>query len=221
MKNTVVLFDGFNLYHALIEKYRGQRPFEKYKWLDYRALAQELLSPSETLSKVYLFTTYPISGMYAWKSKKARHMALLEVQRDRGIRVVMGRFARRERRCLVPRKNRGCRKSFTKHEEKRTDVNIAVALVALAYENAFDNALLVSADSDLIPAVKAAKKAQPSGRIVNVAPIGRGHQAQILANECHAKLLMREKHLKAALLPREVQLRSGKIVTCPTPWNHA
>ena len=65
MRDTIVLFDGFNLYHALIEKHGGYRPFKGYKWLDYRALAQELLSPQETLSDTYLFTTHTIPGMYA------------------------------------------------------------------------------------------------------------------------------------------------------------
>ena len=99
-------------------------------------------------------------------------------------------------------------------------MNIAVILVSLAYQKAFDNALLVSADSDLIPAVKAAKKTHPTGRIITVAPVGRRNEAQIVANECHAKLVMKKEHLKAALMPERVQLSSGKTVTCPKEWNH-
>ena len=128
MRETVVLFDGFNLYHALVAKHGGQRPFERYKWIDYRQLALELLSPHEFLCEVYLFTTYTRRGMTAWRSKRRRHVALLDVQRDRGVVVVLGRFAERQRQCMVPKSKGGCEKTYIRYEEKRTDVNIAIEL---------------------------------------------------------------------------------------------
>ena len=45
------------------------------------------------------------------------------------------------------------------HEEKETDVRIATQIVADAYEKNCDIAIIVSADSDMIPAVELAKAA--------------------------------------------------------------
>jgi uncharacterized LabA/DUF88 family protein len=40
------------------------------------------------------------------------------------------------------------------YEEKGTDVNIAVDMVSLAFQNAYDEAVLLSADSDYEPAIR-------------------------------------------------------------------
>ncbi len=48
------------------------------------------------------------------------------------------------------------------------DVSIAVDLVRYAYEQRYDVAIIVSEDSDLLPAVEAAKKiGQDQGRILS------------------------------------------------------
>lgn len=45
-----------------------------------------------------------------------------------------------------------------KIREKGTDVHIAVDIVADAFENAYDTVILISSDTDLIPAIQYAKK---------------------------------------------------------------
>jgi len=42
--------------------------------------------------------------------------------------------------------------------EKKVDINIAIDVVSLAYENAYDTAVLVSGDGDFVPVVKKLKK---------------------------------------------------------------
>lgn len=56
------------------------------------------------------------------------------------------------------------------HGEKEVDAMIVVDMVSMAYEDAFDVAYLVSADSDFIPAVK---KVQQLGKEVVVASTSR------------------------------------------------
>ncbi|MBY8992467.1 MAG: NYN domain-containing protein [Candidatus Lokiarchaeota archaeon] len=41
--------------------------------------------------------------------------------------------------------------------EKKVDINIAIDIISLAYENAYDTAVLVSGDGDFLPVVKKAK----------------------------------------------------------------
>jgi hypothetical protein len=58
---------------------------------------------------------------------------------------VLGRYQTKRMTC------RQCGSAWTSYEEKETDVNIAVALVADAAASASDVALIISADSDLCP----------------------------------------------------------------------
>jgi uncharacterized LabA/DUF88 family protein len=61
-----------------------------------------------------------------------------------------------------------------------TDVNIAVHLLEDAYDNVFDTALLVSADSDLAAPVEAVRRRFGTKRIVVVAPPAGGLSASNL-----------------------------------------
>ena len=42
--------------------------------------------------------------------------------------------------------------------EKKVDINIAIDIISLAYENVYDTAVLVSGDGDFVPAVKKVKE---------------------------------------------------------------
>ncbi|MFX0019511.1 MAG: NYN domain-containing protein [Promethearchaeota archaeon] len=48
--------------------------------------------------------------------------------------------------------------SFNDAIEKKIDIKIAIDIVSLAYENAYDTAVLVSGDGDFVPVVKKIKK---------------------------------------------------------------
>jgi hypothetical protein len=63
---------------------------------------------------------------------------------------------------------RQCGNVWTSYEEKETDVNIAVSLVADAAAAASDIALIISADSDLCPAIRTARSLNP-GRGISAA----------------------------------------------------
>lgn len=46
--------------------------------------------------------------------------------------------------------------------EKKVDINIAIDIISLAYENAYDTAVLVSGDGDFVPVVKKVKELHKS-----------------------------------------------------------
>jgi len=54
-----------------------------------------------------------------------------------------------------------CKTYYTSHEEKQTDVNIGIYLIKEAFENSYDTAILVTNDTDLIPAIKMLKNRFP------------------------------------------------------------
>jgi uncharacterized LabA/DUF88 family protein len=50
------------------------------------------------------------------------------------------------------------RQQILKHEEKETDVNIAVEMFDAAHRDVFDDIYIVSADTDLAGAIKGSSK---------------------------------------------------------------
>jgi hypothetical protein len=63
------------------------------------------------------------------------------------LEITNGRFQEKERSC------RSCGASWMGYEEKETDVSTAVTLVEYGVTDRFDMALLITADSDICPAV--------------------------------------------------------------------
>ena len=90
-------------------------------------------------------------------------------------------------------------KSEDQYHEKGVDVLMAVDLISGAYENEFDTAILVSSDTDLIPALKKVRKL--GKKIIYV---GFGHKPSyaMIAHSDIRRLLQKEE-LKQFLPPQE------------------
>ncbi len=107
-----------------------------------------------------------------------------------------------------------CQREYRTHEEKETDVNIGVHLMADALNGRFDRALVVSADTDLNEAVELARR-ETTGRNINidiVAPPGRKRLNSRALFEVTAGRIRR------SLLPAQVQSNNGTIHR-PTAYN--
>jgi uncharacterized LabA/DUF88 family protein len=74
-----------------------------------------------------------------------------------------------------------CRAPFGRAAEKTTDARIVTDLIGLAWEDAYDAAILVSADKDFIPAVEHLQA--KNYKVINAAWRGIGHE---LAKVCWA-----------------------------------
>lgn len=202
MARVLCFIDGFNLYHAL----DGNRAYHKYKWLDYVAFANCYVMGRDRLAGVYLFTAYS-----TWDPrKKARHQRYLAAAREAGVQIVLGKFKMRDQKC------RYCGRTYKKPEEKRTDVNLAIRILRCAYMDMFDKAVLITGDSDIAPAVQAAREMRPEKEIALVVPIGRS--ATELQHVCTGRLKMTESHLARSQLPDTMPLSNGRVVTRPESW---
>src|SRR5262249_6118804 len=157
--------DGFNLYYGL--KVTHGR---KYLWLDLQALALNLLLPGQTLEHVTYFTARVRNA----PDSKQRQSDYLDALVDHSplVTVVKGRFQEKPRVC------RSCGDRWTAYEEKETDVNIAATLIEDAVQDRHDTAVLVSADSDLCPAIRALKRLRPEKRVIAAFP-PRRHSADL------------------------------------------
>lgn len=125
-----------------------------------------------------------------------------------GVTPVLGNFKEKYRSCFT------CKKKWTDHEEKETDVNLALYLVTEAFKNSYDRALLVTGDSDICPAVRMVKREFQNKDIRILAPIGRNYSMDLVSSAGGIKNARRMEaiHLERSLFPETVRDQSGNIV---------
>jgi uncharacterized LabA/DUF88 family protein len=102
------------------------------------------------------------------------------------------------------------------YEEKETDVSIAVQLVEDGVSNVFDTALLISADSDLCPAVRSLKRVSASKRIIAVFPPRR--HSEDLRKATDGLVKINDVSIRNSQLPPTVVNAAGITLTRPKYW---
>jgi hypothetical protein len=193
MRRVITYVDGFNLYHAI-----DDLKVPALKWLDLWSLSSSLLRKNETLTAVKYFSAYA-----TWlPAPYARHRKYVRALEAVGVRAIMGRFKEKPRRC------KQCRASWTSHEEKETDVHIAIELVSDALTGAFERAIVISADADLAPAIKMARRTSPLKEIFVAAPPGRFGNARDL--EPHLEIT--KGRVAKSLLPDRLLDETGNVI---------
>jgi hypothetical protein len=155
---TVITYvDGFNLYHGLRDKYR-----RRYLWLDLEHLVQRL-RPNDHIAAVRYFTAL-VRDDPAALSRQQSYLDALRAHSSGTVGIILGRYQTKTQACQQ------CGNVWTSYEEKETDVNIAVSLVADAAAAASDIALVISADSDLCPAIRTARFLNPKRGMIAAFP---------------------------------------------------
>jgi uncharacterized LabA/DUF88 family protein len=196
--------DGFNLYFGL-KSMHGR----KYLWLDLQALVGSLLLPGQTLEQVTYFTARVRNNPESEQRQSDYLDALIE--HSPRVTVVDGRFQEKDRRC------RACEATWTVYEEKETDVNIASTLIEDAVQDRFDTAVLVSAGSDLCPAIRAMKRLRPAKRIIAAFP-PRRHSAD-LKRAVDGYINIGTDKVRRAQLPPTVITSTGISLSRPKHWS--
>ena len=112
----------------------------------------------------------------------------------------------------------GCGRTIHTYEEKETDVRLATQITADAYQKNCEIAFVVSADSDMIPAIELAKEAKqqvyiffpPNQYSSNLASTGYSKPLQ---------LQQYEARFKQSVFPDMIQLKqSGFNLFIPQKW---
>lgn len=215
-KRVVAFVDGFNVYHSLDLVERGateaqRTQYRKYKWLNLRKLLENFIDPShEDLHRVIYFTAYP-----EWNpDKKLRHQTYVSALRTAKVEVVFGEFKSSMVQCKVPKPS-GCNEFYEAREEKQTDVNIAVSILEFAEE--YDKMLLLTADSDQVPALRLLKAKHRDKHICVIHPIGR--RSKELENHSDSTGRITEEMLKSSQFDDPIQIvrPSGFTAMIPKP----
>jgi len=136
------------------------------------------------------------------------------------VDVIFGRFKAKQVQCRVL----GCPKPghriFSTYEEKRTDVNIAIWMLNDAQRDLCDRLILVSGDSDLVPAIFMVKELFPEKEIIVYIPAitqVRGAALELRA-AAHKHRILPLDLLPKSQFPAQVQLGSGAVVRKPPTW---
>ena len=192
--------DGFNLYFGLAEFGR------KYKWLDLRAVAQQLCNPGQQVGTVTYFTAR-IRGNDSRKIK--RQTTYLEALETTGVQIVLGKFLFKEVRC------RKCGRVYQVPEEKESDVNLATHLLVDAAAGEADTFMVITADSDLILPMEKARDVY--GR--KVVPVFPPHRtSREIIKRMGRPYYLNESLLRNCQLPRAIEKDDGYTLYRPKEW---
>lgn len=98
--------------------------------------------------------------------------------------------------------------SYQTYEEKKSDVNMALAIYRDATKGVYDKAMLITGDNDIAPAIRLVKADYPNKEfMVLFPPGGKGHT---LKQECHKKQILQKQQLQNAQLPNPVIIKDPR-----------
>lgn len=170
---TNVYIDGFNLYY-------GGLKGTPYKWLDVSAMCR-LLLPDRSIGIIRYFTSRVETQPHNEQDRDRQDAYFRALQTDSAISMHWGRFV--SRRAVYPAyplvyPETGGPPQMTRiwrTEEKRSDVNLATLLLVDCVDGGFDEAVVITNDSDLtLPIDYAVNK---FGKTVGVINPHRRHKA--------------------------------------------
>jgi hypothetical protein len=153
--------DGFNLYHGAIKGRPG------CKWVDLRKLCASLLPPTGELGEIHYFT-----ARLKEPGKAQRQDVYLRALRGECAPFFCRKGRFRRKTLVLPRADDGTEVTVRLLQEKQSDVNLAIKLVADACDQRMEAALVVTDDSDLEGALRMVREecclylivASPRGR---------------------------------------------------------
>ena len=163
--------DGFNLYFGL--KDSGWR---KYYWLNLQDLCLKLTRPNQEIKKIRYFTARITGPDRAKQSRQKTYLEALETLDL--VEIHYGHYLYDPVECFK------CGRIIADYSEKMSDVNLAIYLLTDALDDLYDIAVLISADSDIEPGVKAVRKHAPNKKILLYFPPRR--HSDSLRNACHS-----------------------------------
>lgn len=167
-QKSIILIDGSNFYFKLKDlKLQNLLNFDFGAFSKYLSKNQEIVKVIYYVGKVRTDGTEKVKIMQANQQRLFLHLRKYRVLYSLGYLL----------------------KSDRKYHEKGVDVNIAVDILVATYENQCDHIILVSSDTDLLPAIK---KAKEKGKTVEY--IGFSHQPSLamVANCSQSRLLTKD-----------------------------
>ncbi len=139
MDRSAVFLDGGYLDQVLLHEFRGAR-------IDYGRLSEAITAGTNRL-RTYYYHCMPYQRVPPTEDERQRTARMLSflhnLRQLPRFEVRLGKIARRD----------------SAFEQKRVDVLLSVDLVRMSWDHQIQQAVIVSGDSDYVPAILAAKDA--------------------------------------------------------------
>jgi len=213
MHRTSFLIDGFNLYHSLVDASKDLKGVTT-KWLDIFELCKGILIHVDTKAKikdVFYFSALAKHLLHNNPDVVKRHELYIKCLDSTGINVELAKFKKCKRiRCKI------CRSYIVRYEEKETDVALAAKLFELLHTNSCDFIVIVSGDTDLMPAVKMSQQLFPSKGIQFAFPYKRINNE--LTHIAPTSFKLSKERYSQHQFPDPVVLSNGDKLYKPTSW---
>jgi hypothetical protein len=219
---AIVYFDGFNFYNGCFNNLARPHTWRSYKWLDLGKYCQ-LMFPDLRIEQIRYFTARLKPTPIDPDDPARQHEYLRALATIPALTIHEGQFLIHKKRRYVadPTSPRALYAEPLRQEwvvipeEKGSDVNLATWLVADAFRQRFDTAVIVSNDSDLaVPLRLVCEELEYPAILLNPQVTMAWHLTQI-PNVTYRKVTL--KALAAAQFPGELTDEHGHI-TCPESW---
>ena len=202
--------DGFNLYYGSL---RNRWP--QYKWLNLQSFCESLL-PGRQVKRVRYFTARVRNTSRDPDAANRQRVYLRALATLPKVTIHEGLFTMRD--VYMPLTNNPATLvQVTRIEEKRTDVNLATALLLDCCNNDCDEVVVISNDSDLIAPVQAVHQefGKPVG-IVSPQPPKQRSRALAQAASWSYRTINRS-HFANNQFPQQITDANGTFAK-PATW---
>lgn len=167
----IILIDGSNFFFKLKEL-----NLHNLLKFDFLGFAKFLSNGDQIINATYYVGAVRTDGTPKTKRMHENQQKLLSYLQTNGFNYILGYLL----------------KSDGEWHEKGVDVNIAVDVLVATYENICDRIVIVSSDTDLLPAIK---KATEKGKSIEY--VGFAHsRSYAMINNCSKNLLLKKGDLK-------------------------
>lgn len=145
---TFVYVDAFNLYYGALKN-------TPYKWINIQRMC-ELMLPKNRIARIYVFTARVTARPHDSDQPLRQDVFFRALRTLPNLEIIEGHFLSHSVWMPLANPAPGGHNmvKVIKTEEKGSDVNLAATLLRDAYENAFEVAVIISGDSDLLAPVK-------------------------------------------------------------------
>ncbi len=212
MHRTSFLIDGFNLYHSVVQASKDLKGATT-KWLDIFALCKAILIHVDTKAKikdVFYFSALAKHLLHNNPDVVKRHELYIKCLDSTGINVELAKFKSKHIWC------KSCGSKIVRNEEKETDVALAAKLFELLHTNSSDFIVIVSGDTDLIPAIRMSQYLFPSKGIQFAFPYKRINNE--LANIAPNSFKLSKERYTQHQFPDPVVLSNRNKLYKPKSW---
>ena len=207
---TIVYIDGYNLYHRAL---RGT----EFRWLDVSRLA-EILFPKDQIERVCYFTARVLARRLNPGQPQRQQAYLRALATLPKVELYFGTYRERiiQRPLAEPIEGMPRYVRVLNSEEKGTDVNLTTRLLVDGFEGSYEQAVVVTNDSDFVNPVRFVRE-RLKLKIMIINPDESRNTPNALKSAATGIRRLRKSHLRRSQLPTMIEDMYGTI-TKPPSW---